>query len=89
MYGGKDTARVTVKTELGPVIANGPDRLTGNVSIVDDCLGRNLTGYDDHAGRQQGLTRHARHRILPQRRIQNRVRNLIRYFIGMPLGNRL
>ena len=64
MHGRQDTARVAVKAELGPVIADSSDGLAGDVRIVDDRLGRNLSGHDHHAGRQQGLAGHARHGVL-------------------------
>ena len=73
-------------------VADGPDRLTHNPL---DCGGRQRRGRGDLASHHnqailaQGFDRHARLGVPRQIGVEQRIRNPVRDFIGMPFGNGL
>jgi hypothetical protein len=50
---------VIVESDFGRIVADAADGLARHVAEIDDGIGGDFTGNDDHAGGEQGLARHA------------------------------
>ena len=87
--GGDDGAGVAVKAELGPVIADVPHHLAGDLGDVHIAGGGDLAHHMDQAGGHRGLAGHPGLGVLGQDGVQHRVRDLVADLVGMPLGNGL
>ena len=78
---------VAVKAVLGPVIADLPDDLAGNLGDIHIAAGADLAHDVDKAGGNGGFAGHAALGVLLQDGVQHSVGNLVADLIGMPLGN--
>ena len=86
--GGEDGAGVAVKAELGPVIADVPHHLPGDLGDVHIAAGGDLPHHVDQAGGHRGLTGHPGLGVLGQNGVQHRVGDLVADLVGVPLGDR-
>ena len=84
---GDDGAGVAVKAELGPIIADVPHHLAGDLGDVHIAGGGDLAHHMDQAGGHCGLAGHPGLGVLGQDGIQHRVRDLVTDLVGMPLGD--
>ena len=82
-------ARLRVEAVLGARVADLLHRLAHDPRNVDVLLGRHLTRDDDETGRDQRLARDAAHRVVRERSVEDRVRDLVGDLVGMPFGDRL
>ena len=86
---GDDAAGVAVKAVLGPVIADLPDDLAGDLGDVHVAAGADLPHDVDQARGRGGLAGHPAQGVLGQDGVQDGVGDLVANFIGMSLGNGL
>ena len=84
--GGDDSAGVAVKAELGTVIADLANYLTGYLGDVHIAGGADLAHNVDKTGGDSGLTGYAGHLVFSEDSIQNSVRDLVTDFVGMSLS---
>ena len=87
--GGQHGTGVTVKAVLGPVIADVPHHLAGQLGDIDVAGGGDLAHDVDQTGGHRGLTGHAGSGIGSQNGVQNGVGDLVADLIGMSFGHGL
>ncbi|MPN41905.1 hypothetical protein SDC9_189460 [bioreactor metagenome] len=81
-------AGIAVKPLRGIVISDFPNYLSGDFWNIYIAACRYFPHNQYEASRRNGLAGDMRHRVLLQDRVQNRVGNLIAYFIGMAFRHR-
>ena len=81
-------AAIAVKAVLCSGVADLADCVSYDLLKINDSLGRDLTHNCYKSCRAEGLARNARHRVLLKQSVEYRIRNFIRYFIGMSFGYR-
>ena len=82
---GDDAAGVAVKAVLGPVIADVPNDLTGDLGDVHIAAGGDLAHDVHKSGRGRGLAGHAAVGVLRQNGVQHGIGNLVADLVGMAL----
>ncbi len=90
--GDHDAAGVAVEAGARPVVADGLDRLPGDVGDVDVGVGPQLAGHHDQACGDERLAGHAgmlRVGVAHEDRIEDGVGHLVRDLVGVPLRDRL
>ena len=86
--GGEDRAGLVVETDVGIVVADATDHFLDRFAIVHMGLGGDFARDDDEAGRYQGFAGDPGRRVLGEDRVENAVRDLVGYLVGMSLGYR-
>ena len=86
---GDHGAGVGVESVESIVVADGSNHATHQRLEIHIRFGGDLTGYDHQAGRGQGLTSYAAHRIFSQAGVENGIGDLVGDFIRMPFSNGL
>ena len=81
-------AAIAVKAVLCSGVADLANGVSYDLLEINDSLGRDLAHNGYKSCRTEGLARNARHRVLLKQSVEYRVRNFIRYFIGMSFGYR-
>ena len=84
-----DGTRVGVEAELRTGVADLPNALAHEARNVDVGRRRDLAGDDDEAGRDQGLTGHATHRIVREDGVEDGIRDLVGDLVRVALGDGL
>ncbi len=79
----------TVKPHLGRVVPDIQHDLANEGFHVDPRLGGDFSRHHDDTRLDESLARHTAANVLLEDRIQHRIRNLIRDFVGMALGDGL
>ena len=81
--------RLGVITHVGTREPDVGNHFPRNVRRIEHRLRRDLAADDAQTRGNESLASHARHRIVFQARIKNRVRDLVGHLIGMSFGHRL
>ena len=84
-----DRATFVIDAVVAVVVADASDGVARNLDVIDRGAAADFAGEQHKAGVAQGFGGHARRRILLEQGIENRVRDLVRHFVGMSLGDRL
>jgi hypothetical protein len=84
-----DATGVAVEAVEGVVVADGVDRLAGDLRDLDVGVGGDLAGDDTEAGRQQRLAGDAPVGILGEDGVEHGVGDLVGHLVGMALGDAL
>ena len=87
--GRQDAARIAVELILALGVADALDHAARDGLHVDIRLRAHFSGHDHEARGAEGFARHFRVGVAAQEFVEDCVGNLIRNFIGMPLGHRL
>ena len=86
---GDDAAGVAVDAVLHIGVANLPHHPPGDGVEVDGRLGGHFAGDHNQVLGRHRFAGHAAHRVIPQRRVQHRIGNLVAQLVGVALGDRL
>src|SRR5450830_1891696 len=81
VVGDQHGAALVVDAVVGVVVTDALDGFAGDVDVVDIGARGDFTGQHDQTGIAQGLGSDARQRILCKDGIQNRIGNLVGYFV--------
>ena len=78
-----DRTTFVVDTVIGVVVANTLDRVACDLDVVDMCIRGDLACKHYQASVGQCFSGNAAAWVLREDRVQNRIGNLIRYFVGV------
>ena len=87
VVGHQHGAAFVVDAVLGVVVANALDGVARHLDVIDMRVGGDFTGQHHQPGVGQRLCGHARDGVLGQDGIEDGIRNLVCYFVGMAFGN--
>ena len=89
VVGDQYGAAFEVDAVVGVVVADVFERIARDVDVVDDCVGGDFAGEYDQTGITQGFGGDARGGVLFENGVENRVRDLIGYFVWVAFGDGL